>query len=76
LWLCLPKIYLCPYQTKQIKEEVAVATDYVERGAAQIDEVMKFGRRFVAAIDYVRHVRRQHERRPIPKHAETNYHTD
>jgi hypothetical protein len=49
-----------------------MATDYVERLTTHINKAMKFSCRFVTAVDYVHHIRRQHKRRPIPKHAETN----
>ena len=42
-----------------------MTTDDVERATAEVDKLLELFARLVTSVDHVRHVGRQHERRPI-----------
>ena len=44
------------YQRKEVKKRISILPDNVETFAAQINEILVFLRRFIAAINYVNHV--------------------
>lgn len=53
------------HQGKHVQYQVTVLAHDVERGAAQIDELVELGRRPIASVYHVRHVRGQDERGAI-----------
>lgn len=46
--------------------QIAMFSYDIERLTAQIHKVVKLLRRFISAVDHIRHIRRQYERRAVP----------
>ena len=52
------KTSLKTYQRKEVKQRISILSDDVETFAAQINKILIFLRRFIAAINNVNHVGR------------------